>query len=209
MSDQTPFVTYEATSLLDADEAGSQQAENDDLASLLQRREHARPTRLTWVLLTLLVLTVGFIGGAFAGQQLGTSTSSGGTAFAMPAGMPTSFPFGDAVAGDAALDPGMTTGTIKLVDGQNLYLTDSSGNTVKVLVPKTAAITSQETASLADLAVGTTVLVQGETATDGTVTATSVADAGLPASTPVSSSAAPAASASVLPSPTPSAQGAN
>ncbi len=207
MSEQSPFVTYEDTSPADADEPGTHEAESDDLATLLQRREHARPTRLTWVLLTLLVLTAGFIGGAFAGQRLGNSTSSGNSGFTMPAGMPTSFPSGalfpGAAGGGAA--PSGTTGTVKLVDGRNLYLTDSSGNTVKVIVPSTVTVTSQQAVDLADLAAGATVLVDGETGADGTVTATSVAEGG----TSTSTSTATPRTASDQPSPSPSAQGAN
>lgn len=165
-------------------------SENDDLATLLQRREHAKPTRLTWVLLTLLVLTIGFIGGAVAGQRLGATTSPSGGSFAMPAGMPTSFPSGAGFPGGlgdgTAADTGGsgTSGTVKLVDGENLYLTDSSGNTVKVIVPSTATVTSQRAAELADLKPGATVLVSGETADDGTVTASSVAAAALPTPDP-------------------------
>lgn len=204
MSEQTPFVTYEDTDPFDVDEASLQLAENDHLASLLQRRKHAKPTRLTWVLLALLVLTVGFIGGAFADQKLGTSGTSDGSGFAMPAGMPTFFPAGPGIPGAAAAGGAITTGTVKLVDGQNLYLTDSSGSTVKVTVPSSAAVTSQKTVALTDLAAGTTVLVRGESAPDGTVTATSVAEGSLPAG---ASTGTPSASA--LPSPTPSPQGAN
>lgn len=212
MSEHTPFVTFDDTSELDSLEIDAQQAESDDLASLLQRREHARPTRLTWVLLTLLVLTIGFIGGAFASQLAGTSSSSAGMPAEMPAGMPTSFPSGAGFPGagegaGAAADT--TTGTIKLVDGQSLYLTDSSGNTVKVVVPSTATVTSQSTVALDDLTAGTTVIVSGDTADDGTITATSVAEGSLPAATTAGASDTAAPTASALPSPTPSAQGAN
>jgi endonuclease YncB( thermonuclease family) len=227
MSERTPLVTDEESDLLDVDGATSPGAEDDDLASLLQRREHARPTRLTWILLTLLILMIGFVGGAFADQRFGTAASSGRD-FALPAGMPTAFPFGDAFPGaaggravgttggtSAGTGTGAgTTGVVKLVDGQNLYLTDSSGNTVKVRVPSTASVTTAKTVKLAALAAGTTVTVTGATAADGTVTATSVAEGSPPETTDVTASTTGASSAaeptaSALPSPTPSAQGAH
>jgi hypothetical protein len=141
--------------------------------------------------------------------------------------MPTSFPFGGAFPGGGGRTTdgtrgrsgtsGGTTGVVKLVDGQNLYLTDSSGNTVKVLVPPAASVTKAKTVKLEALAAGTTVTVTGATAADGTVTATSVAEGGPPQATDVTASAASTtgasgaaeSTASALSSPTPSAQGAN
>ncbi len=52
--------------------------------------------------------------------------------------------------------------------------------TVKVIVPKAAPVTSQSEASLSDLEPGSTVVIQGETADDGTMTATSVAEGPAP-----------------------------
>jgi hypothetical protein len=149
---------------------------DDDLATLLARREHARPNRVTWILLALLLVSVGFIGGAYAHQKLGATTSTGLPA-GSPAGLPNlpdsgqvgSTPFGD-----------MTVGTVKLVDKQNLYVTTSSGDTVKVSVPKTVTVTAQQEIDLADLASGDTVIIRGTTATDGTVTAESVSEGSLP-----------------------------
>lgn len=167
---------------------------DDDLTTLLQRREHARPNRLTWVLLTVLVLGVGFIGGAYASERWGTSTgSAGGAAFpGLPAGMPAGFPgalpggpFGATTPTNGATGSGAgattdrqatgaTTGTIKLVDGRKLYITDASGATVIVTVPKSATVTASSDVPLADLSSGASVVIVGETGADGTLTATSV-----------------------------------
>jgi hypothetical protein len=51
---------------------------DDDLASLLAKRQHARPNRATWVLLVLMVLAVGFVGGAFAQKTWGPTSSTSG-----------------------------------------------------------------------------------------------------------------------------------
>ena len=167
-----------------------QDESDDDLATLLKRREHARPNRLTWVLLTVLILGIGFIGGAYASERWGTSTgTSGGIAFAglpagLPAGMPAGFPGAPAGAaagaatGTASAAPTTasgTTGTVKLVDGRKLYVTDTSGATVIVTVPKTATVTASSDVALADLSAGASVVIQGEIGADGSVTATSVA----------------------------------
>ncbi len=156
----------------------------DDLATLLARREHARPNRVTWVLLTLVVLTVGFIGGAFVEKRNGSSGTSlpGFAALRVAGGGPLAgaggaLPGGQGAAGALA---GITTGTVKLVDGRNLYVTDAAGNTVKVVVPDTASVTSQLDASLTDLAAGTAVVIHGDAAADGTVTATSVSEETVP-----------------------------
>lgn len=180
----------------DVEEWSDSEVQNtdDDLATLLRRREHARPTRVTWVLLTLLVLLVGFVGGAFANQRWGASSSSSPSGFSgPPAGftMPTAFPGGAVAAG--AGSGSATVGTVKLVDGRRLYLTDSSGATVIVSVPKTASVTAQEDISLAGLSAGTSVTVQGTTAEDGSITATSVTE-GSPAPSAVTPSASPSPS---------------
>jgi hypothetical protein len=185
----------------------------DDLASLLRRREHARPNRATYVLVTMLVLTVGFIGGAVAMQKFGpTSTSSTGAFPGMPSDLAGIFPTGGGMPGAVG---GMTAGTVKLVDGRNIYLTTAAGETVKVIVPETASVTSEEEVDLAELASGSTVVVRGETADDGTVTATSVAEGSLPAGLPGAAAGTSATASSTSPTstsgsiPTPSAQGEN
>ena len=149
----------------------------ENLATLLAKREHARPNRITWALLTLLVLMVGFMGGAVASRTFGPPVASGflGPLPAMPSGL--------ALPGGGSTPPGMTLGTVKRVDGSNLYLTTAAGATVKVIVPETASVTSQADTALVDLTKGATVIVRGEAAPDGTAMATSVSEEGtVPAS---------------------------
>ena len=163
---------------------------DDDLATLLAKREHARPNRLTWVLLVLLVIAVGFAGGAFV-EKRNASSSSGLPDFAaMRAG--GDFAGGGAFPGGTlpgGAGPGaattttagaVTTGTVKLVDGTSLYITDADGHTVKVVVPETVPVTTQSQTSLGDLTAGSTVIIQGETGDDGTLTATSVSEGAIP-----------------------------
>jgi hypothetical protein len=154
-------------------------AVDDDLPTLLRRREHARPNRVTWILLALLLVGAGFVGGAYANQRFGATTSGG-----LPSGFPAGMPIGTSVQGAATPFGDMTVGTVKLVDKQNLYVTTTAGDTVKVSVPETATVTSQQEITLADLEAGTTVIVRGTTADDGTVTAESVSEGSLPGGMP-------------------------
>ena len=162
-------------------------ANDDDLAALLVKRQHAKPNRMTWTLLTLLVLMAGFVGGAAAYAHFGTT--SGGTSStlrpgAFAGGFPPGFPGAPgaaaggtaSVGGSTSVGGSATFGTVKLVDGQNLYLTTSNGETVKVKVPAAAPVTAQKKVALSDIASGSTVIVRGSTAADGTVTAQSVSE---------------------------------
>ncbi len=82
MSDQT---NLDVDGLDEADPLGMV---DDDLPTLLRRREHARPNRVTWVLLALLLVSVGFIGGAYANERFGATTSD------LPSGFPAALPGG-------------------------------------------------------------------------------------------------------------------
>lgn len=162
------------------------ESSDDDLTTLLQRREHARPNRMTWALLTLLILTVGFVGGAYANQQLVASSAQSGLPAGFPAGLPAGLPGGPAGGGSGSVTTGagglagMTFGTVKLVDNGSVYITTSSGETVKATVPDTAQVTSQRPIDLSELTPGMTVVIQGETGDDGVVAATSVSEGALP-----------------------------
>jgi hypothetical protein len=126
--------------------------------------------------------------------------------------MPTGLSSGVGGGGITAqgLPAGMTVGTVKLVDGQKLYVTDASGATVIVTVPATATVTSQAEIPLSGLSAGDSVVVRGEAAADGSVTATSVAEGALPggpAGGPATSTTTPTSPTSA--STAPSTQGEN
>ena len=69
---------------------------------------------------------------------------------------------------------GATIGTVKLVDGNRLYITDQTGNVVKVTTQPGLVVQVSKPGTLADLAVGETVTVQGTAGSDGAIAATSV-----------------------------------
>jgi hypothetical protein len=166
------------------DDAGPADIVDDDLPSLLRRREHARPNRVTWILLALLLVSAGFVGGAYVNERFGASASglpSGFPAGLPDGGIPTGLPDGASPAqGTGTAFGDMTVGTVKLVDKQSVYITTPDGATVKVSVPDTATVTAEQDVDLADLEAGSTVIIRGTTAADGTVTATSVSEGSLP-----------------------------
>ncbi|MFD8637575.1 DUF5666 domain-containing protein [Streptomyces sp. NPDC059533] len=73
---------------------------------------------------------------------------------------------------------GLTTGTVKLVDGATLYVTDAQGNVVKVTTDTNTQITESRSGKVSDLQPGQTVTVRGSRSPSGDVTATAVAQGG-------------------------------
>lgn len=154
----------------------------------------------TFVLLGLALLVGTFSAGAWVGRRNAPATSSTATtanaAFAANAANGATVTgasgrtrgsgangFGGASGatggtGAAAAFPGAagagggTVGTVKLVDGTNVYLATTSGTVVKVTTSPQSQITVSTQGTVADLAVGETVVVQGDTGADGTIAAT-------------------------------------
>jgi hypothetical protein len=100
----------------------------------------------------------------------GTATAAGGGA-ATGAGR-AGFGFAGRGGANASL------GTVSSVNGKTIYLTDSSGNTVKVTLSSATKITKSQGVSKSSVRPGDAVLVQGLKNSSGTITATSVSDSG-------------------------------
>ncbi|MFD9723601.1 DUF5666 domain-containing protein [Streptomyces sp. NPDC059072] len=73
---------------------------------------------------------------------------------------------------------GLTTGTVKLVDGATLYVTDAQGNVVKVTTDTNTQVTESRSGKVSDLQPGQTVTVRGSRSPSGDVAATAVAQGG-------------------------------
>jgi hypothetical protein len=69
-------------------------------------------------------------------------------------------------------------GTVASVNGKTIYLTDSSGNTVKVTLSSATKLTKSQGVSKASVRPGDTVVIQGLKSSNGTIAATSVSDSG-------------------------------
>jgi hypothetical protein len=105
-------------------------------------------------------------GGAAAG---GTAAAAGGGR-AGGAGLP----FGAGGGGGGA----PSFGTVSSVGGRTLFLSDTSGNTVKVKLPSSTKISKSLPVSRHSIHPGDTVVIQGVKNSSGTLVAASVTDSG-------------------------------
>ena len=105
--------------------------------------------------------------------QLSTATATPTTAAsAAGAAGHGGFPGGEAGGANASI------GTVSSADGNTIYLTDTSGNTVKVKLSSATKVTKSESVAKTSVRPGDTVVIQGAKASDGTITAASVSDSG-------------------------------
>ena len=71
-----------------------------------------------------------------------------------------------------------TIGQVAYLKGTTLFVTDTSGNIVKVTVPKGTPVTKSVTTGLRGVRPGDTVVIRGSQGASGTVTATSISVGG-------------------------------
>ena len=121
--------------------------------------------------------TTGNLAAAFGRFAAGRTGGAGATGAGGAAGATGGR--GTGVAGGA----GVTVGRVKLVDGKNVYVTDTSGGITKVVTDSASTITVSSSGKVSDVKPGDTVIVRGATAKDGSVTATSLTDSGAGAAT--------------------------
>jgi hypothetical protein len=110
-------------------------------------------------------------GGAGTGSRAGLAAlfAGGGRA-----GAP-----GGAGAGTAGGGQGNASfGTVASVSGKTLYVTETSGNTVKVKLSSATKVSKTQSVSRGAIHPGDTVVIQGVSGAGGTVTAASVTDSG-------------------------------
>ena len=124
-------------------------------------------------------------GGAAAGRFAGFAGAAGATGGTRAGGAgATRGGFGGAAAGGtgagaaggagAGAAGGATVGQVSSVDGKTLYVDDASGNTVRVRLAKGGSVTRTAKADPTAIHPGDTVIVQGETASSGTVVASTI-----------------------------------
>jgi hypothetical protein len=150
-----------------------------------RRRAHA----LTFLLAGALLIGAGFYGGVLVQkhQDRGTSSAAGaatgrarfggaagatgatGAGGAGGAGGAAARGFGGGAGGGGAV-----TGTVKLVDGKNVYVTDTSGNVVKVATSASSQLSKTDPATTKDVAPGDVVIVRGTQNSDGSYTASTL-----------------------------------
>ena len=159
-----------------------------DLAEQLEAepRPRRRPPSVTVLLGVAVLLVGGFIGGVQADRHWGAKKSSdpaallgqlgqrtgAGQGGAFGGGQAGRFP-GGAGTGQAGGSGDGTSGTVKLVDGDTIYVQTPSG-IVRVKTTKSTKVTIAKRSAAKSLKTGSPVVVQGTPGQDGTVTATSV-----------------------------------
>jgi hypothetical protein len=154
---------------------------DDDLASQLRSRAPLPITRATLSLAGLVLVVAGFLGGILVQKSFGSTSSSTGNGGALPAALASraangGFGGGAGAGGTGGTGAGRggTTGTVTLVDGNTVYVTTADGQVVIVKTSSSTTVRSEQTLSLKDLKVGSSVTVTGPAGADGSVTATQI-----------------------------------
>jgi len=175
MTTQTPDVPAPDDELVPVEDIVA----DPTLVTELRRRRAITP--VTRALLVIVLAAGAFLGGVLVQKSQTKSTSTS----APPAGVPANIAalFGGATTttvagsgGSATATATQTFGTIKLVDGKNVYVSDAQGNVTKVATNGSTKITVNQNAAVNKLKPSTSVIVQGTRGSDGTITATSVSE---------------------------------
>ena len=117
----------------------------------------------------------GASGSGAAGSGATGASGSGAAARAGAGGSGFRALFGGAGAAGGA---GATLGTVSSISGDNLYITESTGNTVKVTLSSATKVTKNVTVGKKAVRPGDTVVIAGAKNSDGTVAATTLSDTG-------------------------------
>lgn len=162
----------------------------DDLTEqLAEKAPRQYVTRATVILGGLVLLVAGFLAGAQVQKNWGTSSTQGTGQFGnFPRTGASGFPgglggYGGQQGGTGTGTGGTgtgtgggttTTGTVKLVDGSTVYIQTANGTTVTIKTGGSTSVNVSQSGSLSDLKAGATVAIQGQTGSDGAVTATQI-----------------------------------
>ncbi|HEX5449845.1 MAG TPA: hypothetical protein VFW85_07280 [Gaiellaceae bacterium] len=164
-------------------------ADDELLTQIIARRKRRTPL-LTLALAVAVAAAAAFVGGVETQKHFGTKSSSGGgnanlaalaSRFAKSGsgGRAGTFFSGRGANGGGAPaflggnGGGATVGTVTLIKGNDLYVTDSSGNTT-VVHAKSARVTKSVTGSVKSIAPGDTVTIVGTQGSNGSTTARSI-----------------------------------
>lgn len=146
--------------------------------------------RRSAILLALVVGVIGFYAGVRA--EKGQLSSSSSTGVSLPSSLPslagsgassrgataTSSGSRSSLPGPDAFGGGASIGTVSNINGKTLYISDTSGNTVKVRLSSATKITKSLTVGKKAVRPGDSVVIQGAKSSNGTLSATSISDSG-------------------------------
>jgi hypothetical protein len=136
-------------------------------------------------LLMVILVAGGFIGGVLVEKGQTSSTSSSGAAAglasrfaALRGGTSASGGSGAGAGGLGAFAGagagGATAGQVAYIQGDTLYVTDTQGNTVKVMTSPGSIVTKTVKSNVKDIHPGETVVVTGSSGPNGSVSAESI-----------------------------------
>src|SRR2546423_2756611 len=133
--------------------------------------------RKTAALGVVVACAAGFLAGIEIEKSQLSTTASAATAPAGTAGTGARAGLGGGAAGGGG-GAAASFGTVSSVNGNTIYLTEASGNTVKVTLSSATKITKSQAVSKASVRPGDAVVIQGLKGSNGTIAATSVSDTG-------------------------------
>ena len=170
------------TTVVDPMDLLSTPLSDGDLTAALARRPRVHLPSLTLTLTMVVVAGLGVLGGIFLGEHYGSSSGSAASSFrafagaaATPSAGSTSSSSSFAGRGGGALfGGGGTFGTIKLVDGNIVYVQTATGDIVQVSTSAATKVTISASAPVKDLLPGETVIVEGTKNANGSIAATSI-----------------------------------
>jgi hypothetical protein len=155
---------------------------SDGLVGELLARRRKRLPLLTLALIILAAAAAAFIGGVEAQKHWGkSSTSSSGIPSSIAAAFSRGgFPGGTSTRSGAGGFPGgfgganATTGTVTLIKGATLYVTNAAGNTVLVKTSARSRVSKSVSGSVKTIHPGDSVTVTGSQNKDGSISARQV-----------------------------------
>jgi len=154
---------------------------HDGLAAELVKRRRKKLPALTVALALAAAIAAGALLGVEAQKHWGSSTSATSTR-GFPSGFPgagggsasgSGFPSG-AGFGAAGFAAGGTSGTVTLIKGSTLYVTDTSGNTVLVHTSATSRVSKTVAGTVKSVHPGDSVTVVGTKNKNGSYSARQV-----------------------------------
>jgi hypothetical protein len=165
--------------------------EEQDTLALPRRPRRQLFNRRSATLIALIVGVIGFYAGVRV--EKGQLSSSSSTGLSLPPSLATAARGGatsrgatgtgsasrSGFPGPGAFGGGGTSiGTVSSVNGKTIYISDSSGNTVKVKLSSATKLTKSLAVRKKAVRPGDSVLIQGARNSNGTLSATSISDSG-------------------------------
>jgi hypothetical protein len=184
MSDhEQPTTVYEDPDMGFYDDEDAEQP----MGELPTRPRRKLLTPVSGGLLAVVLVAGGFIGGVQVQKHQGSDDNGGGARNGLPAAFAARLAQGGGGTGGGATggagtgtaragggSGGATAGTVANVKGSTLYVTSADGTTVKVKTNDNSKVTRNASGSVGSVHPGDTVVIQGSTASSGTVIASSI-----------------------------------